>query len=36
MEEEMKMEEELEVPEPVVEESVVDDDIELLDALDEI
>ena len=29
-------EEELELPEPVVEEQDLDDDIELLDALDEI
>jgi hypothetical protein len=32
----MKVEEEIGVPEPVVEESEVDDDLELLDALDEL
>ena len=36
LEEQMKLEEEIDVPEPVVEETIVDDDIELLDALDEL
>ena len=36
LEEQMKVEEEIDVPEPVIEESEVDDDLELLDALDEL